>query len=159
MFIFSGVFILVWGQPHIYKLLFCSIQKRGSSVVQGTLARIPPLGSGGLALVTPCGLRGGRNSLCTFFSALHPFSPATNFIPPFLHAHFIHFVPFYFISSCGAATCMDGRHPCYSQTFNIGDSLHLIPRTGPGVGYELRKVFVQECSPMGKFRSKIFAYG
>ena len=156
MFIFSGVFILVWGQPHIYKLLFCSIQKRGSSVVQGTLTRIPPE-------VSLWSLHVGfveDETVCVRFSRRYTRFP----LPQISFHHFstlISFTLFLFISSAPVVL----RHAwtadtlCYSQTFNIGASLHLIPRTGPCVGYELRKVFVQECSPMGKFRSKIFAYG
>ena len=30
-----------------------------------------------------------------------------------------------------SATGVVGRHPCYSLTFNIGASSHLVPRPGP----------------------------
>ena len=36
-----------------------------------------------------------KRGLGRFFSGFLPFSPITNFIPPFLHSHFIHFVSFY----------------------------------------------------------------
>ena len=65
------------------------------------------------------------------FSWFIPFSPARNFIPSFLQTHLIHFVSFHFISTCDVATGVVGRHPCYSQTFSIGASSHLVPRSCP----------------------------
>ena len=62
-----------------------------------------------------------KRGLGRFFSGFLPFSPTTNFIPPFLHTHLIHF-----ISPCDGTS--GGRHPCYSQTYNIRASSHLIPR-------------------------------
>ena len=57
-------------------------------------ARLPPLGS--RVRWGPCGFRGGRNGVWVgFFAGFIPFSPTTNFIPPFLHTHLIHFVPFH----------------------------------------------------------------
>ena len=62
-------------------------------------ACLPPLGSRVRVLVTPCGFRGGRNGVWVGFSRgfsrFLPFSPTTNFIPPFLHTHLIHFVSFH----------------------------------------------------------------
>ena len=52
----------------------------------------------------------------------------TNFIPPFLLTHLFHLVSFHFIHPCYGATGMVSWHPCYSLTFNIGVSSHLIPR-------------------------------
>ena len=37
-------------------------------------------------------------------------------------------ISFHFISLCDGATSAVGRHPCYSLTYNIGASSHLIPR-------------------------------
>ena len=71
-------------------------------------------------------------SLSRFTSGFLPFSPATNYIPSFLHTHLIHFVSFHSIRSFDNASGVVGRHPCYSQTFNKGASSHLIPRPGPG---------------------------
>ena len=64
-----------------------------------------------------------KQGLGRFFTGFLPFSPTTNFIPPFLHTHLIHF-----ISPCDCASGVVGRHPCYSRTYNIGASSHLIPR-------------------------------
>ena len=36
-----------------------------------------------------------KRGLGRFFSGFLPFSPTTNFIPPFLHTHLIHFVSFH----------------------------------------------------------------
>ena len=55
-------------------------------------------------------------------------------LPQISFHHFftlIHFVSFHFISPCDGAIGMVGQHPCYSQTFNIGASSHLIPRPSP----------------------------
>ena len=41
-----------------------------------------------------------------FSSEFLPFSPTTNFIPPFLHTHLIHFV------SCDSESSVLGRHRC-----------------------------------------------
>ena len=40
-----------------------------------------------------------------------PFSPVTNFIPPFLHTRLIHFVTLPFIRACDGASGVVGRHP------------------------------------------------
>ena len=37
-------------------------------------------------------------------------------------------ISFHFIRPCDGATGVVGRHPCYSLTYNIGASSHLIPR-------------------------------
>ena len=67
-----------------------------------------------------------KRGLGRFFVRFLLFSPTTNFILPFLHTHLIHFVsshlPF------DGASGVVGQHPCYSRTYNIGASLHLIPR-------------------------------
>ena len=77
-------------------------------------------------------------SLGRCFSGFSPFSPAINFIPPFLHNHLIHFILFNLISPCDAVSGGVGRQPCYSQTLNIG--LHCNhPSTWPCVGQMLRR--------------------
>ena len=45
-----------------------------------------------------------KQSLGRFFSVFLLFSPTTNFIPPFLHTHLIHFSLLNFISPCDGAT-------------------------------------------------------
>ena len=67
-----------------------------------------------------------KRGLGRFFTGFLPFSPTTNFIPPFLHTHLIHFVSFH--PPLDGASGVVGRHPCYSRTYNIGASSHLIPR-------------------------------
>ena len=53
---------------------------------------------------------------------------------PLPHISFHHFstlissISFHFISPCDGASDMVGRHPCYSRTYNIWASSHLIPR-------------------------------
>ena len=61
-----------------------------------------------------------KRGLGRFFTGFLPFSPTTNFIPPFLHTHLIHFVSF--IRPCDGASGVVGRHPCYSRTYNVGAS-------------------------------------
>ena len=70
-----------------------------------------------------------KRRLGRFFSRFLQFSPATNFIPPFLDTHLIHFVSFNFTRPCDDAPGVVGRHPFYSQSFNVGASTHLIPRS------------------------------
>ena len=90
------------------------------------------LGSRVRVPVTPGGVRGGRIKIWVgFFSGFLRYSFTTNFIPPFSLAHFSYFVSFNFIHPCNGATGMLGRHPWYSQIFNVGTSLHLFPRPGP----------------------------
>ena len=90
-------------------------------------ARLPPLGSRVRVSVTPCGFRGGRNEVWVGFSrcfsrfslqqiSVHHFS---TLISP---------ISFHFVRPCDGATGVVGRHPCYSLTYNIGASSHLIPR-------------------------------
>ena len=66
-----------------------------------------------------------KRGLGRFFSGFLPFSPTTNFIPPFYHFSSI---SFHFTSPCDGASGVVGRNPCYSLTYNIGASSHLIPR-------------------------------
>ena len=80
--------------------------------------------------ITPCGFRGERNGVLVGFL---PFSPATNFIPPFPHTLLIHFVSYNFIRPCDDASGVVGRHPCYSQTFKFASH----PSTRSCVAHEL----------------------
>ena len=80
--------------PLIYFIL--DIVKQAASWRKRVDARLPPLGSRVRVSVTPCRFRGGRNAVWVgFFAGFLPFPPTTNFIPPFLHTHLIHFVSFH----------------------------------------------------------------
>ena len=83
-----------------------------------------------------------KRGLGWFFTGFLPFSPTTNFIPPILHPHLIHFVSFHFIRPCDGASGVVGRHPCYSRTYNIGGFIASHPSTRPCVGHELRIFFL-----------------
>ena len=90
-------------------------------------ARLPPLGSQVRVSVTPCGFRGGRNGIWVGFSQGFSHFP----LPAISFLHFstlISYISFHFISPCGGASGVVGRHHCYSRTYNIGASSHLIPR-------------------------------
>ena len=67
-----------------------------------------------------------KRSQDRFCSGFLPFSPATNFIPLFLHTH-----SFHFISPCDGASRVMGRHLCKSQIFNIEVTTYLLLRPGP----------------------------
>ena len=90
-------------------------------------ARLPPLGSRVRISVPPCGFRGGRNGVWVGFS--RGFS---RFPLPQISFHYfstlMSSISFNFISPCDGATGLVVRHPCYSRTYNIGASSHLIPR-------------------------------
>ena len=43
-----------------------------------------------------------KRGLGRFFSGFLPFSPTTNFIPPFLHTHLIHFISLALVMVCQA---------------------------------------------------------
>ena len=90
-------------------------------------ARLPPLGSRVRVSVTPYGFRGGRNEIWVGFS--RGFSRFS--LPQISFHHFstlISSISFHFIRPCDGASGMVGRHPCYSRTYNVGTSSHLIPR-------------------------------
>ena len=76
-----------------------------------------------------------KRDLDRFFSCL----PITGFsqgfsrfpLPQISFHHFstlISSISFHFISPCDGASGVVSRHPCYSRTYNIGTSSHLIPR-------------------------------
>ena len=90
-------------------------------------ARLPPLGSRVRVSVPPCGFRGGRNGVWVGFSRGFFLFP----LPQISLHHFstlISSISFHFISPCDGASGVVGGHPCYSRTYNIGASSHLIPR-------------------------------
>ena len=90
-------------------------------------AHLPLLGSQVHVSVPPCGFRGGRNGVWVGFTRGFSRFP----VPQISFHHFstlISCISFHFISSCDGASGVVGRHPCYSWTYNIGASSHLIPR-------------------------------
>ena len=90
-------------------------------------ARLPPLGSRVRVSVSPCGFRGGRKWVWVGFSRGFSRFP----LPQISFHHFsilISSISFHFNSPCDGASGVVGRHPCYSLTYNIGASSHLIPR-------------------------------
>ena len=87
----------------------------------------PTAGSRVRVSVTPCGFRGGRNGVWVGFSRGFSRFP----LPQIAFHHFsilVSSISFHFISPCDGASGMVGRHPCYSRTYNLGASSHLIPR-------------------------------
>ena len=90
-------------------------------------ARLPPLRSRVRVSVPPCGFLGGRNGVSVGFS--WGFS---RFPLPQISIHrvskLISSISFHFNSPCDGALGVVGQYPCYSRTFNIGASSHLIPR-------------------------------
>ena len=90
-------------------------------------ARLPPLGSRVRVSVTPSGFRGGRNGVWVGFSRGFSRFPLSQI--SFHHfSTLISSISFHFISPCDGASGVVGRHPCYSRTYNVGASSHLIPR-------------------------------
>ena len=90
-------------------------------------ARLPPLGSRVCVSVSPCGFRCGWNGVWVGFSRGFSHFP----LPQISFRHFstlISSISFHFSSPCDGASDVVGRHPCYSRTYNIGASSHLIPR-------------------------------
>ena len=90
-------------------------------------ARLPPLGSRVRVSVPPCGFRGGRNGVWVGFSRGFSRLP----LPQISFHHFstlISSILFHFICPCDGASGVVGRHPCYSRTYNVGASSHLLPR-------------------------------
>ena len=67
-----------------------------------------------------------KRGLGKFFSGFLPFP-----LPQISFRHFstlISSISFHIISPCDGASGMVIRHPCYSRTYNLGASSHLIPR-------------------------------
>ena len=91
-------------------------------------ARVPPLGSRVRVSVPPCGFHGGQNKVWVGFSRGFSRFP----LPQISFHHFsilISCISLHFIRPCDGATGVVGRHPCYSLSYNIGASSHLIPRS------------------------------
>ena len=100
----------------------------GGLVAQAVIgACLPPLGPRVRVSAPPCEFRGGRNGVRVGFS--RGFS---RFLLPQISFHhistLISSISFHFISPCDGASGVVGRQPCYSLTYNIGASSHLIPR-------------------------------
>ena len=96
-------------------------------VAQAVRHSPPTAGSRVRVSLTPCGFRGGRNGVWVGFS--RGFS---RFLLPQISFHhfstLISSISFHFISPCDGASGVFGRPPCYSRTYNLGASSHLIPR-------------------------------
>ena len=95
-----------------------AIQLASSLVFTITLFRVS---------VTPWGFRGGWNRVRVGFSRGFSCFP----LPQISFHHFstlISSISLHFIRPCDGVTGMVGWHPCYSLTYNIGASSHLIPR-------------------------------
>ena len=65
-----------------------------------------------------------KRGLGMFFTGFLPFSPTTNFMPPFLHTHLIHFVSFH----PPLWWCVRRGRPVPFLLKYIGASSHLFPR-------------------------------
>ena len=103
------------------------IDREAASWRMQLCVRLPPLGSRVRVSVTPCGFRGGRNGVWVGYSRGVSRFP----LPQISFHHFstlISSISFHFINPCDGASGLVGRHPCYSRTYNIGASSHLIPR-------------------------------
>ena len=81
-----------------------------------------------------------KRGLGRFFSGFLPFSPTTNFIPPFLHTHLIHFVSFHLpLWWCDRR----GRPaPLLLTDLLYRGFIASHPSTRPCVGHELRIFFL-----------------
>ena len=107
--------------------IFYNISYKAASRRKRLGARLPPLGSRVRVSVPTCGFSGGRNRVWVGFS--RDFSrfplPQTSF-----HhlSTLISSISFHFIRPRDGASGVVGRHPCYSRTYNIGVSSHLILR-------------------------------
>ena len=74
-----------------------------------------------------CGFRGGRNGVWVGFSRGFSRFPLPQILFH-LFSTLISSISFHFIRPCDGASDVVGRHPCYSRTYNMGASSHLIPR-------------------------------
>ena len=117
IFRFNSIYLDVYIAYKAYSMSFLAASWR-----KQLDARLPPLGSRVRVWVSWWTKRG----LGRFFTGFLPFSPTTNFISPCLHTHSS--ISFHFIRPCDGVSGVVGRHPCYSRTYNIGASSHLIPR-------------------------------
>ena len=88
-------------------------------------ARLPPPGSRVRASVPPCGFRGGRNGVWVGFSRGFSCFP----LPPISFHHFSTLISSVSFHPPLWWCVRRGRpDPCYSRTYNLGASSHLIPR-------------------------------
>ena len=90
-------------------------------------ARLPPLGSRVRVSVPQCGFPGGRNEVWVDFLGVSPVFPYHK-LHSTIFSTLISSISLHFIRPCDVVTGVVGRHPCYSRTFSIGASVHLIPR-------------------------------
>ena len=77
-----------------------------------------------------------KRGLGGFFSGFLPFSPTTNFIPPFLHSHFIHFV--WFHQPLWWCVRRGRPAPLLLTDLQYRGFIASHPSTRPCVGHELR---------------------
>ena len=97
-----------------------------------------------------------KRGLGRFFSGFLPFSPTTNFIPPFLHRLLISSISFHLISPCdGASGVVAGTLATHGPRGFIASH----PSTRPCVGHELR-IFIfiyNECVVrLSLYKERIF---
>ena len=110
-----------------FQIKFC-IKNEAASWRKRLDARLPPLGSRVRVSVPPCWFRVGRNGVWVGFSGGFSRFP----LPQISFHHFptlISSISFHFIRPCDGESGLVSRHPCYSWTYNIGASSHLIPRS------------------------------
>ena len=99
----------------------------GGLVAQAVRRSPPTSGVPSSRLGPSCGFRGGRNGVWVGFSRGFSRFP----LPPISFHHFstlISSISFHFIRPCDGESGVVGRHPCYSRTYDVGASSHLIPR-------------------------------
>ena len=87
--------------------------------------------------------------LVRFFAGFLPFSPTTNFIPPFLHTHLIHFVSFHQPLWWCVRRGRPAPLPFTDLQYRGFIASH--PSTRPCVGHELR-IFIYEV--LGSFNNR-----
>ena len=81
-----------------------------------------------------------KRGLGRFLSGFLPFSPTTNFIPPFLHTHFIHFV--WFQQPLWWCVRRGRPAPLLFTDLQYRGFIASHPSTRPCVGHELRIFFI-----------------
>ena len=81
-----------------------------------------------------------KRGLGKFFTGFLPFSPTTNFIPPFLHTHLIHFVSFH--QSLWWCVRRGRPEPLLFTDLQYRGFIASYPSTRPCVGHELRIFFI-----------------
>ena len=105
--------------------------------------------------VTPCGFHGGQNRAWVgFLRGFLPFSPTTNFIPPFFYTHLIHFVSFHSIRPCDGVTGMVSGILAIHRSSIKRDSIASQSSTRPFVGHELRIIIISLLLSSSSYQSK-----